>query len=658
MMNGDEIERARAALLALDAGADRESWVRAAMAAKAAGLDFEDFHGWSAGAGNYQGEADCHAVWKSIDAAGGIKAGTLFAMAREAGWRGDTPVPLHKPHRRARAQEATGRSGFDVDAVWKAAGPADAAHPYIVRKAGNPAGLRVYRGAATLAGQALDGALMVPAWKLDGTLSTAQFIPAGKGKKLNAPGRPVAGAFMVGKLAPPGEGQTIFVCEGIGQAWACHQVTGEAAVVTFGAGRMEAVAREFADRYPAARTVFVADAGKESHCASAAKALRAAWVEMPPGSPPNYDANDLMHERGADALMALLAHPKCPPERFPLLTAAELAAMPPVRWAIKHVLPLKGIAAIYGPSGCGKTFVILDAAMAVSAGLPWFGHRTLPLPVVYVGLEGAAGLASRVQAYRAEHGADAGERVRFITAPLRILETGDLDALAEAIEAAGAARGIAIIDTLNASAPGADENASEDMGRIIDGAKRLQAAIGGVVVLVHHTGKDSTRGLRGHSSLFAALDAAIEVQRDGDARSWKLAKSKDGADGEFVPFRLRVVELGEDDDGEPVTSCVVEPVEDEAAMVKRALPPKAGNQRLIWEGLKDMLKAAGEVRPEGAPKELPMCRPAVRLDDAIGKLRTGLLCEEKRQTERTRQALTGLVARGLVIMKEGFLWLP
>ena len=216
----------------------------------------------------------------------------------------------------------------------------------------------------------------------------------------------------------------------------------------------------------------------------------------------------------------------------------------------------------------------------------------------------------------------------------------------------------AIIDTLNASAPGADENASEDMGRIIDGAKRLQAAIGGVVVLVHHTGKDSTRGLRGHSSLFAALDAAIEVQRDGDARSWKLAKSKDGADGEFVPFRLRVVELGEDDDGEPVTSCVVEPVEDEAAMVKRALPPKAGNQRLIWEGLKDMLKAAGEVRPEGAPKELPMCRPAVRLDDAIGKLRTGLLCEEKRQTERTRQALTGLVARGLVIMKEGFLWLP
>ena len=84
---------------------------------------------------------------------------------------------------------------------------------------------------------------------------------------------------------------------------------------------------------------------------------------------------------------------------------------------------------------------------------------------------------------------------------------------------------------------------------------------GGLVVLIHHTGKDATKGLRGHSSLFAALDAAVEVSRDGERREWKVAKSKDGQDGDEHPFRLEVVELGEDGDGEPVTSCVIAPEE-------------------------------------------------------------------------------------------------
>jgi hypothetical protein len=66
--------------------------------------------------------------------------------------------------------------------------------------------------------------------------------------------------------------------------------------------------------------------------------------------------------------------------------------------------------------------------------------------------------------------------------------------------------------------------------------------------------------MRGHSSLFAALDAAIEVTRNGDdVRAWKLAKSKDGEDGKSHGFNLRVIGLGEDEDGDPVTSCVIEP---------------------------------------------------------------------------------------------------
>ena len=118
---------------------------------------------------------------------------------------------------------------------------------------------------------------------------------------------------------------------------------------------------------------------------------------------------------------------------------------------------------------------------------------------------------------------------------------------------------VVILDTLNRAAPGADENSSKDMGAILEAAKALQRLTGGLVVLVHHTGKDATKGLRGHSSLFAALDAALEVTRTGDRREWALTKSKDGEDGLRHAFNLRVVSLGADSDGLPVSSCVVMP---------------------------------------------------------------------------------------------------
>jgi hypothetical protein len=77
--------------------------------------------------------------------------------------------------------------------------------------------------------------------------------------------------------------------------------------------------------------------------------------------------------------------------------------------------------------------------------------------------------------------------------------------------------------------------------------------------------------MRGHSSLIAALDAAIEVTRSGDQRSWQVAKSKDGEDGTAHPFKLEVVELGMDNDGDPITSCVIKV--DSSNQIKKPLTP-------------------------------------------------------------------------------------
>jgi len=251
-----------------------------------------------------------------------------------------------------------------------------------------------------------------------------------------------------------------------------------------------------------------------------------------------------------------------PAPAYTLLTVEDLAKLPPQAYRIKPVLPEAGIAAIFGPSGSGKSFLAFDMAGAIAGRAEWFGYRVKPGPVVCLVLEGEGGLRNRIAAYRTQHGGNALANVRFIASPFDLL-TSDLDALVSAIKGAGFDCPTVFIDTLNRGAPGADENSSVDMGRIIAACKRLQAETGGLVALVHHAGKDAAKGMRGHSSLFAALDAVIQVTRDGDRREWMLSKAKDGRDGEAHGFTLRVVDLGEDDDGDPVTSCAVEPAHQE-----------------------------------------------------------------------------------------------
>src|SRR5262249_55224898 len=160
--------------------------------------------------------------------------------------------------------------------------------------------------------------------------------------------------------------------------------------------------------------------------------------------------------------------------------------------------------------------------------------------------------------------------------------------------------GLLVVDTLNRAASGADENTSKDMGQIIDAAKSLQAKFGGLVLLVHHSGKDKSRGLRGHSSLNAALDASIEVLKLDNRREWRVDKAKDGADEAAHAFRLQVIEIGCDDQGDPTTSCAVAP-DDSGLDLRRILPPKSGNQRVVFDGLCEILRKEGVTVPPGAP---------------------------------------------------------
>lgn len=652
------------ALHAIPPDLPRDEWVKVGMGAHAAGVDFDTFDAWSAGAGNYDAAAS-RDVWRSIKPGKGVGAGTLYRMAAENGWRMGEGKPQQRavqaPKKAAPTLPAP-RPNMSPGEVWARCLPATAGHPYAQAKglAGAPLeGLRVLPDgdALRIAGEPMAGALVLPAYAAGGELQSLQFVTTGetaarlksqgKTTKLNLPGAPMAGAsFTVGTLAP---GAPVAVCEGIGQAWACWQATGNAAVVAFGWGSVGKVAADLRQRESSARLVLVPDVGKEQDAAEIAQELQCAVAYMPQGEVQNFDANDLAQRDGADVLAELLERaqaPAKPAPRYKLLGADELRDLPPLAWCVRGVLPAVGLAALYGPSASGKSFLAFDMAAAIAEGRPWFDCRVVAAPVVYAALEGEAGFKLRAQAWEMSRGRALPDGLRMMLQPFRLTEPQDVIDLA-AVVPAGA---VVVIDTLNRAAPTADENSSRDMGEILEAAKTLQAATGGLVLLIHHSGKNAAAGLRGHSSLFAAMDAAIEVCRDGDRREWKVAKSKDGMDGEARPFKLAVEVLGFEPTGETVTSCVVQ--RDTAAQDVRAVKlPQGGNQRLVWDALRPLFKTGTTGKP-GAP---PLS-PCIELEPAIVSASGHLTCPTDKRTSRTRDAITGLVSRGLLGCNEGWIW--
>lgn len=244
--------------------------------------------------------------------------------------------------------------------------------------------------------------------------------------------------------------------------------------------------------------------------------------------------------------------------KFPVITAGEIARRPPGDWFIKGLLPKAELVVLYGASGSGKTFVALSLAAAIARGNDWRGLRTRKARVLYIAAEGGTGVGKRVEAYAKHHDINASDlEIGIITVPPNLMQKDDISELVASITASGGVD-IIIVDTYAQTTPGANENSGEDMGLALANCRSLTAATGAMVLLVHHSGKDASRGARGWSGLRAAADAQLEVVRhDNGTRELKIDKMKDGDDGLSWGFKLEIIDIGIDRDGDPITSCVV-----------------------------------------------------------------------------------------------------
>lgn len=174
--------------------------------------------------------------------------------------------------------------------------------------------------------------------------------------------------------------------------------------------------------------------------------------------------------------------------------------------------------------------------------------------------------------------------------PNLLLKEDALD-LCHAIKNSGDRPSLVVVDTLAQSMAGANENASEDMGKALAHCKGIHKATGAMVLLIHHSGKDSSKGARGWSGMRAAADVELEVSRTLTGRILRTTKQKDGADFQRWGFDLEVVAIGEDQDGDVVTSCVCVEAEvpaTETAEGKEVGITRAHNQRAIQNAISEI----------------------------------------------------------------------
>ena len=554
----------------------RDEWVKVGMAAQAAGLDFDTFNEWSAGAGNYS-ERDARDTWRSFKPGKGIGPGTLYRVGAEHGWRMGEGKPQQRQQQAPRKAAEPPRKpapGMSPGELWNRCEPASAAHPYITAKAAAGVPLDAMRmvpaGAGLrIAGQSLAGALVVPALAADGSLQSLQLIPPpGAGKKLNLPGAPMAGAsFTVGEVVP---GAPVALCEGIGQAWACWQATGHPAVACFGWGNVGKVAADLRQRDAAARLVLVPDVGKEESAVAIAQALQCAVAYMPQGEAQNFDANDLAQRDGHDVLAGALEaarEPAPPPLPLSVAFADELPeTFTPPDELVEGVLTAGDGSVLYGDSNSGKTFFVIDMAAAVARGARWMGRNTEPGLVLYLAAESPASVRGRLQAYQRHHGVRV-PNFAIVQSPIDLFDgDADTEAVIAVVRQLERQRGqkvrLIVGDTLARLSAGANENAGQDMGLVVRRFDRIRTACNAHFLLIHHSGKAAANGARGWSGIRAAVDTEIEVTDSPTGRCAEITKQRDlSTKGERIGFRLDTVTLGTTKWGAAATSCVVVPAD-------------------------------------------------------------------------------------------------
>lgn len=206
----------------------------------------------------------------------------------------------------------------------------------------------------------------------------------------------------------------------------------------------------------------------------------------------------------------------------------------PLRYAVESLFALPSLNIVYGPPGSLKSFVVADAAICVAAGQNWLSplpnrpdlsFRVTQGPAIWVDFDnGVRRTHERFDALGTARRLPTSTPLSYVSMPDPWLEANKADHVDAFIERVLAQHAImVVIDNLGTVSGGLDEN-SPQMIQVMSNLRRLAEGTGAAVVVIHHQrkGNDSVGArkgdsLRGHSSIEAALDLALRIEREEES---------------------------------------------------------------------------------------------------------------------------------------------
>lgn len=233
-----------------------------------------------------------------------------------------------------------------------------------------------------------------------------------------------------------------------------------------------------------------------------------------------------------------------------ILTFNEACALPPPSPLVPNVVYTGAVGVILGDSQVGKSWVMLSIAAAAATGRAWPTggkdvERRTPMAVLYVSAEDGATVTARLLQWGRAHdthlGAD-GVVFHIHPAAINLLDDIQIDELCETV--AERDYRFIVFDTVAASL-GGEEEGNPQFSKVVQNMRRVLSATSGqgAVFLVHHFGKDKSRGARGGSSLYNDSDVFWELHGSLDSMVMKNTKWKTGK--KRYPWRLLLDESDE-----------------------------------------------------------------------------------------------------------------
>lgn len=372
------------------------------------------------------------------------------------------------------------------------------------------------------------------------------------------------------------------------------------------------------------------------------------------------------------------------PKRAKLMASAKDPATVPLPtradYLIKDILGSEGLSFFYAPSHAGKTFIVLDMALHIAARMPWMGQPVSKRAgrVLYIPQEGEGTIDTRLVALRvAKPEVVEAAEGRFTCLPHAVDLSDEENRMLIEMEIESGEYSMVIIDTLAASLGESDENSSRDTSLFMTRLRgMLPQGKACQFMLLAHPGKDSERGMRGSSALKASADTMLAIkQSEGGATSLMVEKLRAGESEKTFPFELVRMVLGQNDEGEEITSRhlrFLSGAEVQArSKVVKPKPAKLGE--LQWATLRAVVAAIEDHGVKKRPhEEYPMKSLCVSRDQIQDKLADIIkadrestphaehkLSPEREAQSRIRRSLEALEGKSkrLIAHHEEFFWI-